>query len=61
MSRSFGAALIQAGLRKGDCVATVLQNVPEYASVVFGTWEASLVCSPVNPNYTPGMATNFCI
>ena len=54
MSRSFAAALIQAGFKKGDCIATVLPNVPEYASAMFGIWEAGLVCSPVNPSYTTG-------
>ncbi len=52
MSRSFGASLLQAGFERGDVISIVLPNVPEYASIMFGIWEANLVASPVNPSST---------
>lgn len=58
-SRSFGAALLQSGFKKGDVIGIVLQNVPEYCPVLFGIWEAGLCACPVNPQYTPGEVAVF--
>lgn len=35
-AKGFAAALIQSGLKRGEVVAIVLPNCPEYASVMFG-------------------------
>ncbi|ODM98582.1 4-coumarate--CoA ligase 2 [Orchesella cincta] len=53
LSRSFGAALKQHGLKRHDVVCLLLPNVPEYPIATLGAWEASLVVSPINPVYTP--------
>ena len=58
LSRSFAAALIHAGFKRGDVVAVVLPNIPEYAIVIFGVWDAGLIASPVNPAYTAGNFKN---
>uniref|UniRef100_A0A1Y1L6R0 AMP-dependent synthetase/ligase domain-containing protein n=2 Tax=Photinus pyralis TaxID=7054 RepID=A0A1Y1L6R0_PHOPY len=39
-------------LRKGDVVATILPNVPEYAMIVLGAIQAGLKITPLNPDYT---------
>jgi acyl-CoA synthetase (AMP-forming)/AMP-acid ligase II len=52
MSRSFAAALLKSGLKRGDVVTIVLQNIPEYAPVLLGIWEAGLIASTANPLYT---------
>ncbi|CAL8108931.1 unnamed protein product [Orchesella dallaii] len=51
-SRGFAASLIRSGFKRGDVVAIVLPNVVEYASVLFGIWEAGLIASPVNNAYS---------
>ncbi|OXA41756.1 probable 4-coumarate--CoA ligase 3 [Folsomia candida] len=51
-AQGFAAALIQSGLKRCEVVAIVLPNVPEYASILFGIWDAGLVASPVNPSYS---------
>ena len=54
MSSSFARALLDAGFEKGDVIGITLQNVPEYAAVLYGIWEAGLIASPINPSFTPG-------
>lgn len=39
-AEGFGAALIQSGFKRGEVVAIVLPNVPEYPSIMFGIWNA---------------------
>ncbi|CAG7728719.1 unnamed protein product [Allacma fusca] len=51
-SRAFASALIKQGFQKGDVIAVVLPNIPEYSSIVFGIWEAGLTASLMNPLYT---------
>lgn len=41
-------------LQKGDVIAIVLPNVPEYAVIVLGAMEAGLTITTVNPIYTAG-------
>lgn len=40
------------GLRKGDTIAILALNVPEYILVVLGCIQAGLRVSPINPGYT---------
>lgn len=40
------------GFKKGDVIAIVLANVPEYAIALLGSMEAGLVVTTVNPIYT---------
>ena len=55
MSRSFGHGLINLGAQRGDVVAVILPNMPEYAFVMFGVSEAALRVTTLNPTYTPSM------
>jgi len=52
-SRAFAAYLQAQGLKRGDRVAVMLPNVPQYPVVVAGILRAGLVVVNVNPLYTP--------
>jgi acyl-CoA synthetase (AMP-forming)/AMP-acid ligase II len=41
------------GLRKGDVLATLLPNLPEFPAVFLAVARAGGICSPMNPLYTP--------
>lgn len=53
MSRAFAAYLQGLGLEKGDRVAIMMPNVPQYPVVVAAILRAGLVVVNVNPLYTP--------
>ncbi|MGE5115526.1 MAG: long-chain-fatty-acid--CoA ligase [Betaproteobacteria bacterium] len=53
LSRAFAAYLQGLGLEKGDRVAIMLPNVPQYPVAVAGILRAGLVAVNVNPLYTP--------
>jgi long-chain acyl-CoA synthetase len=52
-SRAFAAYLQDSGLERGDRVAVMLPNVPQYPIVVAGILRAGMVVVNVNPLYTP--------
>lgn len=52
-SRAFAAYLQSQGLAKGDRVAVMMPNVPQYPIAVVGILRAGLVVVNVNPLYTP--------
>lgn len=52
-SRQFAAYLQSLGLVKGDRVAVMMPNVPQYPVAVAGILRAGLVVINVNPLYTP--------
>ena len=52
-SRAFAAYLQSQGLEKGDRVAIMMPNVPQYPIAVAGILRAGLVVVNVNPLYTP--------
>lgn len=52
-SRQFAAYLQSLGLVKGDRVAVMMPNVPQYPAVVAAILRAGLVVVNVNPLYTP--------
>ncbi|MDQ2736233.1 MAG: long-chain-fatty-acid--CoA ligase [Pseudomonadota bacterium] len=52
-SRAFAAWLQAQGLAKGDRVAIMMPNVPQYPVAVAGILRAGLVVVNVNPLYTP--------
>jgi long-chain acyl-CoA synthetase len=52
-SRAFAAYLQGLGLAKGDRVAIMMPNVPQYPVAVAGILRAGLVVVNVNPLYTP--------
>jgi long-chain acyl-CoA synthetase len=52
-SRAFAAWLQSQGLQRGDRVAVMMPNVPQYPVAVAGILRAGLVVVNVNPLYTP--------
>jgi long-chain acyl-CoA synthetase len=52
LSTSFAAALASLGVRKGDRVALVLPNCPQFLIAEFGAWKAGAVVVALNPTYS---------
>jgi long-chain acyl-CoA synthetase len=52
LSDSFAAALSRAGVARGDRVALVLPNCPQFLIAEFGAWKAGATVLPLNPLYT---------
>ncbi|TFY98076.1 long-chain-fatty-acid--CoA ligase [Ramlibacter rhizophilus] len=53
LSQAFAAYLQQLGLARGDRVAIMMPNVPQYPVVVAAVLRAGLIVVNVNPLYTP--------
>jgi long-chain acyl-CoA synthetase len=51
-STAFAAALWSLGVRKGDRVALVLPNCPQFLIAEFGAWKIGAIVVAVNPTYT---------
>jgi long-chain acyl-CoA synthetase len=52
LSDAFAAALEGLGVRKGDRVALLLPNCPQFFVAEFGAWKAGAIIHAVNPTYT---------
>lgn len=52
MARSLAHALHRIGLRKGDRVVLVMQNIPQVAVASLAVWMRAAVVVPINPMYT---------
>jgi long-chain acyl-CoA synthetase len=52
LSDAFAAALVELGIRKGDRLALLLPNCPQFIIAEFGGWKAGAIISPLNPMYT---------
>ncbi|HEX4618973.1 MAG TPA: AMP-binding protein, partial [Steroidobacteraceae bacterium] len=52
LSRAFGAWLQRTGFRKGDRIAIMLPNSPQYPIAMFGALRAGLIVVNTNPLYT---------
>ena len=52
-SQAFAAYLQSLGLAKGDRVALMMPNIPQYPIAVAGVLRAGMVVVNVNPLYTP--------
>jgi long-chain acyl-CoA synthetase len=52
LSDAFAAALADLGVRKGDRVALLLPNSPQFLIAELGAWKAGAVVVPLNPIYT---------
>ncbi|XP_018580201.1 4-coumarate--CoA ligase 1 isoform X2 [Anoplophora glabripennis] len=48
-----GALRKKLKLEKGDVIAVLLPNIPEYPVVILGANRAGIICTTVNPIYTP--------
>ena len=51
-SDAFAAGLEGLGVRRGDRVALVLPNTPQFFVAQFGAWKAGAVVVPLNPLYS---------
>ena len=51
-SNAFAAALWSLGVRKGDRVAVLLPNCPQFLVAEFGIWKVGAVVVGVNPTYS---------
>lgn len=52
LSDRFAASLIRAGVRKGDRIALVLPNCPQFLIAEIGAWKVGATVLPLNPLYT---------
>jgi long-chain acyl-CoA synthetase len=52
LSDSLAAALIALGVAKGDRMAVVLPNCPQFVITLLGAWKAGAVVAPLNPLYS---------
>jgi long-chain acyl-CoA synthetase len=52
LSDAFAAALEGLGVRKGDRVAVLLPNCPQFFVAEFGIWKTGAIIHAVNPTYT---------
>jgi len=52
LSDAFAAALVAQGVQKGDRVALLLPNCPQFVIAQLGAWKAGAVVVPLNPLYT---------
>jgi long-chain acyl-CoA synthetase len=51
-STACAAALVAHGIGKGDCVALLLPNCPQFLVAEFGVWKAGAITVPLNPTYS---------
>ncbi|HEY5441485.1 MAG TPA: AMP-binding protein [Gemmatimonadaceae bacterium] len=51
-SDAFAATLASLGVKRGDRVAAMLPNCPQYFIVEFATWKLGGIFAPLNPIYT---------
>jgi long-chain acyl-CoA synthetase len=52
LSDAFAAALVAMGVKKGDRVALLMPNTPQYVISELGIWKAGGIASSINPLYT---------
>lgn len=52
LSDAFAAALVDMGLQKGDRVAIMMANTPQYVISELGVWKAGGIVASINPLYT---------
>jgi long-chain acyl-CoA synthetase len=52
LSDTFAAALVAQGVEKGDRVALLMPNCPQFVIGQLGAWKAGAIVVPVNPLYT---------
>jgi long-chain acyl-CoA synthetase len=52
LSDAFAAALVARGIQKGDRVALLLPNCPQFVIAQLGVWKAGAIAAPINPLYT---------
>jgi len=53
MSRKFGSALKRLGAKKGDVLAMIVPNIPEFPIAFFGAAGVGVTLTTINPTYRP--------
>jgi long-chain acyl-CoA synthetase len=51
LSDSLAAALHDLGIKKGDRILLILQNVPQFLVTIYAAWKLGAIVVPVNPMY----------
>jgi long-chain acyl-CoA synthetase len=51
-SNRFASALLDIGVKKGDRVALLMPNMPQFVMAAYGIWKIGAVAVPHNPLYT---------
>ncbi|MFN2188336.1 MAG: AMP-binding protein, partial [Candidatus Promineifilaceae bacterium] len=51
LSNLFARVLVDMGIQKGDRVALILPNCPQFLICQFGAWKVGAIVSPLNPLY----------
>ncbi|WP_216828554.1 long-chain-fatty-acid--CoA ligase [Alkalihalobacterium elongatum] len=49
---SFASSLKETGIQKGDHIALIMGNAPEFMYALYGAWHIGAVVIPINPTYT---------
>ncbi len=49
---ALAAALVDMGVKRGERVALLMPNCPQFFVAQFGAWQAGAIVSPINPLYT---------
>jgi long-chain acyl-CoA synthetase len=52
LSDACAAAFVSLGVKRGDRVALVLPNCPQFSIAQFGAWKMGAIVAPLNPIYT---------
>src|SRR5437870_847407 len=52
LSDACAAALAALGVKRGDRVALLLPNCPQFFIAEFGAWKVGAIAAPLNPTYT---------
>ena len=52
LSDACAAALGSLGVKRGDRVALLLPNCPQFFIAQFGAWKIGAIVAPLNPTYT---------
>lgn len=52
LSDSFASSLVNLGVKKGDRIALVLANCPQFIISQMGVWKAGCIVVPINPVYS---------
>jgi long-chain acyl-CoA synthetase len=52
LSDAFAAALVELGVKKGDRLALLLPNCPQFIIAEVGAWKVGAIITPLNPLYS---------
>jgi long-chain acyl-CoA synthetase len=58
-AEAFARGLEQGGVKRGDRVALLLPNVPQFVIAELGAWMAGAIVAPINPTYPDDELTSL--